>query len=83
MGRPTQLPACVTREVEKRSHGDFIELLPVNIKHLHLIQKGAADSSKKEAHKLWFESDAGKAWQLARQKLFQADDALSSDGDDA
>ena len=48
--------------------------MPLDVLHLHAVQRGAGHSALAARVKGWFDTDDGKAWKLERDKLFLADD---------
>jgi len=72
---PSALPSVMREAIRPATNPDgTVRSLPVDVVHLHSIQKGHTQSVLKGKQKRWLDSEAGAAWAKKRW--------LDSEGDD-
>lgn len=73
--RPTDLPDVIVQSLRKsKDVSGLVKPVPVDVRHLHADQRGAAKSVLREKVADWLAKEPGPVWQQERGLLLRADD---------
>ncbi len=82
--KPIDLPPAMETALQDcRDAAGIVQPMPLNVRHLHAQQRGAAGSTLHEMVSDWLQTPTGRAWQAERDCLFRADEEQEAEDEPA